>query len=212
MEQFVNMHTCFSACQIPTIRLSTVNLIHCDTAYSWQHCDKNLISYLNITGHKTMQWRPARGMHCRDFNQWIFNTKKYTYRISRFFTSDLSWSERYINKFGKKSARLYVFKSTHWLPWPQIHQAFPRRLDKSNVIVLLANTRITHYWNIIINVAELSFSTNPESINLALHRNWTDTAHTAIYKSYTGAPHTDHLTCCSAFIPTDTPRIRDWNF
>lgn len=211
MEQFVNMHTCFSACQIPT-KLSTVNFIHCDTAYSWQHYDKNLISYLNITGHKTMQWRPARGMHCRDFNQWIFNTKKYTYKISRFFTSDLSWSERYINKFGKKSARLYVFKSTHWLPWPQIHQASPRRLDKSNVIVLLANMRITHYWNIIINVAELSFSTNPESINLALHRNRTDTAHTAIYKSYTGTPHTDHLACCSAFIPTDTPRIRDWNF
>lgn len=153
---------------------------------------------------------PARGMHYRDFNQWIFNTKKYTYRISRFFTSDLSWSERYINKFGKKSARLYLFKSTHWLPWPQIHQAFPRRLDKSNVIVLLANTRITHYWNIIINVAELSFSTNPESINSALYRNSTDTAHTAVYKSYT--PHTDHLACCSAFIPTDTPRIRDWNF
>lgn len=142
MEQFVNMHTCFSACQIPT-KLSTVNFIHCDTAYSWQHYDKNLISYLNITGHKTMQWRPARGMHCRDFNQWIFNTKKYTYRISRFFYfRSFLIRARYINKFGKKSARLYLFKSTLWLPWPQIHQAFPRRLDKSNVIVLLANTRI----------------------------------------------------------------------
>lgn len=157
-----------------------------------------------------MQWRPARGMHCRDFNQWIFNTKKYTYRISRFFYfRSFLIRARYINKFGKKSARLYLFKSTLWLPWPQIHQAFPRRLDKSNVIVLLANMRITHYWNIIINVAELFFSTNPESINSALYRNSTDTAHTAIYKSYTGAPHTDHLTCCSAFIPTDTPRIRD---
>lgn len=59
-----------------------------------------------------------------------------------FLLPIFSWSERYINKFGKKSARLYLFKSTHWLPWPQIHQAFPRRLDKSNVIVLLANTRI----------------------------------------------------------------------
>lgn len=210
MEQFVNMHTCFSACQIPTIRLSTVNLIHCDTAYSWQHYDKNLISYLNITGHKTMQCILHEACTTEILISGYLIQKNTPIGFLVFLLPIFSWSERYINKFGKKSAGLYLFKSTHWLPWPQIHQAFPRRLDKSNVIVLLANMRITHYWNIIINVAELSFSTNPESINSALYRNSTDTAHTAVYKSYT--PHTDHLACCSAFIPTDTPRIRDWNF
>lgn len=122
---------------------------HCDTAYSWQHYDKNLISYLNITGHKTMQWRPARGMHCRDFNQWIFNTKKYTYRISRFFTSDLSWSERYINKFGKKSAGLYLFKSTHWLPWPQIHQVSQttRQVKRNSFVGQHANNALLEYYH-----------------------------------------------------------------
>lgn len=141
MEQFVNMHTCFSACQIPT-KLSTVNFIHCDTAYSWQHYDKNLISYLKSQDTKQCNGDLHEVCTAEILISGYLIQKNTPIGFLVFFTSDLSWSERYINKFGKKSARLYLFKSTHWLPWSQIHQAFPRRLDKSNVIVLLANTRI----------------------------------------------------------------------
>lgn len=108
MEQFVNMHTCFSACQIPT-KLSTVNFIHCDTAYSWQHYDKNLISYLKSQDTKQCNGDLHEVCTAEILISGYLIQKNTPIGFLVFLLPIFSWSERYINKFGKKSARLYLF-------------------------------------------------------------------------------------------------------